>query len=187
MSLPSRFFAYKLNANIANEISQRRSIEVYLDLACPFSKKMFTVLANSDIQFIFRHQVQPWHPQSSLLHYVLIAVNKHNPESFYKAVKILFEHQEDFFDANVQDLSPKDIYGKAIHLLSRHDIHVDTKLFEVGEGNSGSALVPDMKYHIKISRQLGVHVSPTVFIDGLEDPWVSSSWPLAQWIEHLHK
>ena len=52
-------------------------------------------------------------------------------------------------------------------------------------GNSGNSLTADVKYHIKYSRKHGVHVSPTVFVNGLEEEEISSSWTKEQWNDFL--
>ena len=186
MALAPRFSHYLLRpSKDVNELSIIHTIEVFLDMVCPFSKKMFNTLANSDLQFVFRHQVQPWHPQSSYLHYSVMLVNKFNPEFLFKALQVLFESQDSFFDAQVQDLSPIQLYSRVADILNKNGIPFDIKNLSVGEGNTGSVLVPDMKYHMRFTRQLGVHTSPTVFIDGLEDSKISSSWAVDQWIQHL--
>merc|ERR1712000_438348 len=57
------------------------TFEIYLDYVCPFSAKQFKTLQSvvfplvkanpqwaSSLTFIFRQQVQPWHPSSTLFH-----------------------------------------------------------------------------------------------------------------------
>ena len=186
MALAPKYASYLLKpSKEIHDLSKRHTIEIFLDLVCPFSKKMFTTLSESNLQFIFRHQVQPWHPQSCILHYAVINVNRTNSEDLFEAIQILFENQESFFDANVQDLSAKQIYSKISGMLNHGGIPFAGDNLIVGDGNSGNSLVPDMKYHMRFTRQLGVHVSPTVFINGIEDPKISSSWSAEQWIQHL--
>lgn len=74
--------------NSASHSSAGRGInrvEYFLDFACPFSAKMYKVLAAKvlpkaasmpDVEMIFRHQVQPWHVQSLILHECSLAVAK---------------------------------------------------------------------------------------------------------------
>ena len=186
MALAPKYCSYLLKpTNEIHDLSKRHTIEIFLDLVCPYSKKMFTTLSESNFQFIFRHQVQPWHPQSCLLHYAVMNVNRANSADLLKVIQILFENQESFFDANVQDLSAKQIYFKIAGLINQQGISFVNDNLIVGEGNGGNALVSDMKYHMRFTRQLGVHVSPTVFINGIEDPKISSSWSVEQWIQHL--
>lgn len=51
--------------------------------------------------------------------------------------------------------------------------------------NAGNAVTNDLKLCVKLGRQTGVHVSPSVLFDGLLDNSVSSSWELPQWQEWL--
>ena len=37
----------------------------------------------------------------------------------------------------------------------------------------------------RFCRKNGIHVSPTVYVNGLEDGRISSGWTLAQWQEYL--
>ena len=40
---------------------------------------------------------------------------------------------------------------------------------------------------VKMGRLVGVHVSPTVIVDGVVDNTISSGWTKEQWIEYLEK
>ena len=58
-------------------------------------------------------------------------------------------------------------------------------LQETGEKNSGSSIVQDIKWHIKLSRHNSIHVSPTVVFNGLIDNDVSSGWELDNWMNYF--
>jgi len=45
------------------------------------------------LRFVFRHQVQPWHPQGTLVHEAAIAVARLDPDKFAPFAKVLFERQ----------------------------------------------------------------------------------------------
>ncbi|KAL4399909.1 hypothetical protein ACI68E_002821 [Malassezia pachydermatis] len=49
------------------------------------------------------------------------------------------------------------------------------------DGNTGTEVVPDLKYCIKLGRQTGVHVTPTVLWNGIIEPSVSSSFSASEW------
>jgi len=77
-----------------------------------FSKKMFDTVYDSvfpiveskyadKVQFIFRQQIQPWHPASTLVHEAGAAVLQTQPDKFWEFSKALFAKQESFFDANI--------------------------------------------------------------------------------------
>jgi hypothetical protein len=72
-----------------------------------------------------------------------------------------------------------------------------------GSPNGGTAVSDDLKYTsrrtaapqrcdradtvitVKYSRALGIHVSPTVLLDGIEVKQASSSWGEAEWTDFL--
>ncbi len=56
-----------------------------------------------------------------------------------------------------------------------------------GEHNAGNAVTNDLKLHIRLARQYGIHVSPTVLINGLIAPDVQSSWGINEWDTLLKK
>jgi len=42
-----------------------------------------------------------------------------------------------------------------------------------------------LKFHTKHHRTRGVHVTPTVYMNSIEAPDVSSGWSAEQWVEKL--
>merc|ERR1712000_475301 len=76
------------------------TFEIYLDYVCPFSAKQFKTLQSvvfplvkanpqwaSSLTFIFRQQVQPWHPSSTLVHEAGLAVLQIAPDKFWTLVR----------------------------------------------------------------------------------------------------
>lgn len=70
------------------------TLELYLDYVCPFSAKMFNTVYDSvfpllqekyagKVQILFRQQIQPWHPSSTLVHEAGVAVLKLQPTRFW--------------------------------------------------------------------------------------------------------
>jgi protein-disulfide isomerase len=45
----------------------------------------------------------------------------------------------------------------------------------------------DLKTHIKMGRNMGIHVSPTVVFNGELETAISSGWMKEQWLEWLEK
>ena len=84
-----------------------------LDYVCPFSAKLFKTVYTSPLRdtllkkydervvTIFRQQIQPWHPSSTLVHEAGFAVLKLNPDKFWDFSAKLFDQQADFFDVNI--------------------------------------------------------------------------------------
>src|SRR5271154_6472128 len=66
-----------------------------LDYVCPFSAKMFKTIqhsvrpliekryTNPGVRIIFRQQIQPWHPSSTLTHEAGVAVLRTAPSQFW--------------------------------------------------------------------------------------------------------
>lgn len=48
------------------------------------------------VQIIFRHQVQPWHPQSTQLHEISLAMEKIDTKLFWPFARLLFEKQNQY-------------------------------------------------------------------------------------------
>ncbi|KAJ1917840.1 hypothetical protein IWQ60_007662 [Tieghemiomyces parasiticus] len=174
-------------------------LEAYLDYACPFSRRFFERYTkevvpflekhySNQVQLIFRHQVQPWHPQSAVLHEAALAVERINQTAFYSFSAILFEKQEEYFDAAVHALSRDQLHQRLAQLASgvgvdpdavAQQLALDTKAGK----NTGTSVTNELKLHIKLGRQQGIHASPTVLYNGLVDNSISSAWTLEQWME----
>ncbi|KFY78934.1 hypothetical protein V499_02018 [Pseudogymnoascus sp. VKM F-103] len=191
------------------------TLEVYLDYVCPFSKKQFETLYEKvfpiiktkytgRINVVFRQQVQPWHPSSTLVHEAGVAALRLDPKTFWAYSAVLFKHQTEFFDVNVVNETRNQTYRRLAKLYGAlgasgpgtHQADED-KLYELlvvgekaGEGgalNIGNKVTDDLKLLIKLGRQTGIHVSPTVLWDGLVDNSISSSWTVEQWDKYFEE
>ena len=114
-----------------------------------------------NLTVIFRPQIQPWHPSSTLVHEAAIAVQKVAPSSFWAFSEKLFEHQTEYFDANVVSETRNKTYerlaklagsvqgvdqGKVFDLLKVND-----KPAEDGSLNIGNGVTNDLKPLVKVS------------------------------------
>ncbi|KAJ3111603.1 hypothetical protein HDU96_005535 [Phlyctochytrium bullatum] len=190
-------YGYKFPATGAN------TLEAFYDFTCPFSKRSFLRIVKEVIpyaestypgklSFLFRHQVQPWHPQSTLLHEAAIAVHQIAPEKFIPFAAALFEVAETFFDDQTYEKSRIEIYAE-LAALAEKTVGVPAEEIKAklarriveGEHNTGNQVTNTLKLHIKLGRQYGVHVSPTVFYNGVVDDSVSSGWDLERWKQWL--
>ncbi|KAK3330066.1 hypothetical protein B0H66DRAFT_542679 [Apodospora peruviana] len=188
------------------------TVELYLDYVCPFSAKMFNTLLTTvfpairsesslspKLQFLFRSQVQPWHPSSTLVHEASVAVLRLAPHKFWDFSSALFQNQKAYFDVSVVNETRNETYKRlaklatestdgAINETEMYDlVKVSDKPAEDGSLNVGNAVTNDLKVLIKMARLVGVHVSPTVIFDGVVAGEVSSSWSGEQWVEWLRK
>lgn len=81
-----------------------------VDYVCPFSAKMFNTVYTSvfpliekkyasKVQILFRQQIQPWHPSSTLVHEAGVAVLKLQPSKFWDFSKVRSGNSEVWNDA----------------------------------------------------------------------------------------
>lgn len=66
-------------------------------------------------------------------------------------------------------------------------LRVSDQPAEGGGLNTGNGVTDDVKRMVKAARVVGVHVSPTVFFDGVEERGISSSFTGKEWEEWLEK
>ena len=173
------------------------TLAAWLDYACPFSATAYKTLVTEvgprygqDLRLEFFHQVQPWHPQSTMLHEAAVAVFQlAGPGAFFQFSSALFELQVEFFDANTYHKSRMEIYEELALLgslsvdgLREEDIMSKLERVVATDGslNTGNATTRDLKFHVKLARQNGIHVSPTTTLNGMVCD-TDSSWTLGQW------
>lgn len=206
MAVPPKFAGHKLA--FSSENSPTHTLELYLDYACPFSAKIFRTLRESvipaiksnsvwakSLTIIFRQQVQPWHPSSTLLHEVGLAVLRLSPELFWDFSAALFDEQKEYFDVSVVNETRNQTYRRLAKVAAKVGVDGDEvyRLVEIpdkpgedGALNAGNQVTNDLKVVTKMNRLVGIHVTPTVVYDGVVQD-VSSGWNLDQWTEWLNK
>ncbi|SPO02301.1 uncharacterized protein DNG_04974 [Cephalotrichum gorgonifer] len=213
MALPPKFAAHRLAfgqlvAKTEGVPPTPHTIEVYLDYACPFSAKIFNALLTtvaplirsnptwaSQAQLIFRHQIQPWHPQSTLLHESALAVNQVAPDKFWDYSRELFAVSQQFYDVNVVHETRNETYARLAKVAGGVGVDEAEVLRRLrisdkpvdGAYNAGNETTADVKTVVKMARLTGVHVSPTVILDGVVAAEVSSGWGEGEWKEWLTK
>ena len=215
MAVPPKFAGTRLvfgeaKATGTSVPATRHTLEVFLDYACPFSAKIFKTLTEQiapvikanpawagSVEFVFRQQIQPWHPTSTLQHEAAVAVLQLAPDKFWAYSAALFREQKSYFDVNVVHETRNDTYAR-LAKLAASEVGVDEqavldrllvpdKPAADGSLNVGNATTADVKLFTKIARLLGVHVTPTVIFDGVVQNDVSSGWTVEQWQEWLGK
>ena len=148
------------------------------------------------VQFLFRQQIQPWHPSSTLTHEAAAAVLQIAPDKFWPFSAALFEHQKEYFDVNVVNETRNETYKRLAKLGAGVGID-ESKLFESlqipdkpgedGSLNVGNKVTNDTKLMVKANRRVGVHVTPTVLFNSIEEGSISSSFTGQQWETWLEK
>ena len=152
-----------------------------LDYVCPFSAKLFKTVYSSPLRdsllskygdrlvTIFRQQIQPWHPSSTLTHEAGYAVLQLSPEKFFAFSEKLFEQQKDFFDVSVVNETRNATYRRLAKIAAEVGVDEEKvyKLLEIsdkpaedGSLNSGNGVTDAVKLQVKANRLVGVHVTP---------------------------
>lgn len=95
-----------------------------------------------------------------------------------------------FFDESLETKSRRQIIEELAQIAETIGVSSDKVLDLLTNGsgepkNAGNKVSNDLKLQVKLGRQNGIHVSPTVLFDGLRDDSVSSGWELDQWKEYL--
>ena len=125
---------------------------------------------------IFRQQIQPWHPSSTLVHEAGYAVQKIDSSKFYDFSEKLFDQQKDFFDVNVVNETRNATYQRLAKIAGSVGIDeskvydllkISDKPGEDGSLNTGNGVTNDVKVQVKANRLVGIHVTPTVVFDGV--------------------
>ncbi|KAG9565936.1 hypothetical protein KCU71_g7160, partial [Aureobasidium melanogenum] len=192
---------------LSNSLGSNHTLELFLDYVCPFSKKQFDTFYkevapiieqkySNNLQVIFRQQIQPWHPSSTLVHEAAVAVLRADPSKFWPFSAALFDKQTDYFDVNVVNETRNQTYKRLAKLAATvgldeskiySQLEISDKPGPDGSLNSGNQVTNDLKLLIKAGRLVGVHVSPTVMFNGLNEPSISSSFTKKDWEEWLQK
>ncbi|KAI5921118.1 thioredoxin-like protein [Camillea tinctor] len=213
MALPPKFAGHRLvfstPAATGPVPPTQHTLELYLDYVCPFSARQFRTIYNvvaplvrenpawaGNLQIVFRPQVQPWHPSSTLVHEAGVAVLRAAPDKFWAFSEALFAAQQDFFDVSVVAETRNQTYRRLAQLAATVGVDEEQvyRLLEISDKpapdgglNSGNAVTNDLKVLIKMARLVGIHVSPTVVFDGVVANEISSGWTKEQWVEWLTK
>ena len=114
----------------------------------------------SKVQFLFRQQIQPWHPSSTLVHEAGAAILRLSPEKFWPFSAALFEHQKEYFDVNVVHEARNETYKRLAKLAGSVGVNegefyelleISDKPGEGGSLNIGNKVTDDVKLMVKVS------------------------------------
>lgn len=130
------------------------------------------------------------------MHESALAVLKVDSSKFWPYSDALFKDQKAYFDANVVHESRNDTYKRLAKLAASVGVD-EKKVYELlvisdqpdkdGGLNVGNGVTNDLKLLVKAARLVGVHVSPTVVVDGIVNNEIGSSWGVKEWEEWLEK
>ena len=145
---------------------------------------------DGDIAVTIHQVIQPWHPQGTMVHEAALAVKQVSPKAYMtylNAIYIAFDNGE-FQDEKTWDKSRMQIYEDLLALVPSNVDAAEVKALlmpaETG-GNEGNAMTQEIKWACKAHRTRGVHITPTIFVNGIEASVVSSGWTADQWLSFL--
>ncbi|KDE09646.1 hypothetical protein MVLG_00052 [Microbotryum lychnidis-dioicae p1A1 Lamole] len=201
MALAPQFATHRIGSP-----SAAHTLELYLDLICPFSQKQLKGVRDHlipkieagelPLQIILRQVPQPWHSSSTLVHEAVLGFSKvlvDSGKSSYSDPKVgdkfraffyaLMDGQKVYYDEPCSKETPNATRDRLADLAAQHGVDRDAfrAAIRVGEGNSGTAVTANLKLAIRFARLQGVHVTPTVALDGIIDPSISSSFTAQDW------
>lgn len=111
------------------------------------------------VQIIFRQQIQPWHPSSTLTHEAGAAVLQTDPQKFWAFSKALFDKQTSFFDTNIVH-EPRNKSYERLAQIAGHVGLDDKKVYSLleisdkpdkdGSTNTGNGVTNDIKLMVKV-------------------------------------
>lgn len=113
----------------------------------------------SKVRFLFRQQIQPWHPSSTLVHEAGAAVLRLAPDKFWEFSAKLFERQKEYFDVHVVKETRNETYRRLAKLAgevgaSEKEIYglleVPDREGEDGGANVGNKVTDDVKLMVKV-------------------------------------
>ncbi|KAG8811770.1 hypothetical protein FRC17_002330 [Serendipita sp. 399] len=141
----------------------------------------------NQVKVIFRPQVQPWWPSSSIVHEASLAVAHVAPTKWWSYALALFRNRTSFTDIPTSSLTPVQLrskladFGHEQGILSEEETQKVKELLTLKPGGGLGWVTDELKYSLKYSRQNSVHFSPTVLFDGLIVSDVQSSWGSKEW------
>lgn len=156
--------------------------------------------------FAFFNVIQPWHPSATVIHEYSLAVAQllrekkptNSNSVFWNVSKVIFEHQTEFYDTATADVTRNDLYKRANDIVFAdikdlpftkeevfNKLYVKPAASASDYHNEGNLVSNDVKYFTKYLRGVGVHVTPTVSVDGVVDGRISSGDEVSKLVQTL--
>ena len=124
------------------------------------------------------------------MHEALMAAYLVDKTNIANYLRCIFAQQINFFDDKTKHTSRVELYNCLAEIGDQcgYDsaaIRAKLNLDEVVGNNGLGEVTQNLKWAVKYHRGRGVHVTPTVFINGLEAYDISSGWTSRDWLERL--
>lgn len=166
-----------------------RTVEAFLEPTCPFSARAFPKLfelleagGEDRLTVKLRLLSQPWHMFSGVITRAILAASttEGGRESARRVMAAVFANRVAFeFTRHASGPNMDETPNGILERIER----------ESGVAVAGPFALPDLdrevKWHTKYARQNGAHVTPTLMIDGILRPEISSGDPVGKWLDAL--
>lgn len=117
------------------------------------------------------------------IHNVALAVGRYKPEAFWDYSLQLFKDAEEIWTDNLNDLNPAD-FNKVLVEHAHKYTGVEKSLIANYLGEKEASLkMADLKYFVRYHRTVGVHMTPTVAINGIICANIESSTDLEKVVD----
>lgn len=165
------------------------AFEVFLEPTCPFSGRAFAKLdaflalvGPKKVTVKIRLQSQPWHMFSGVITRAILAASttpggKDAAKTMMAAIyadREAYEFTNHASGSNMAE-TPEGLLDR----LARASGVDFRQAFDLPD------LDREIKWHTKYARQNGIHVSPTMMIDGIAFPNIGSGESVEDWARHL--
>jgi len=174
-------------------------LDLFVDMQCPYSRKMMDTLRTvmpiaekahpGKILWRLLNTPQPFHANTWNMHLSALAMCRISPQQCWDGHQMLFDVQTRFFNGATANQTRTEIIDVLATICSARVPEKDWRNAIDGEpDNSHSLTISDeLIEYTKFHRKRGVHVTPTVNLNGLEAEDVSSSWYPAEWQQWLSR
>eukprot|EP00965_Chrysotila_dentata_P195936 6177276-Pleurochrysis_carterae.AAC.3 len=178
-------------------LGRKVTIELFVDFTCPYSTRMLKAVDQmredsicKDVSFVVQHVPQPFHPQGIFVHEASLAVYQANPAAYPSFMRAAIDAYESgtLSTNSTWNQSRGELYSLLVDLVKKSVDEATAKEVQrllAMNANGNNAILQSLIWACKYHRTRGVHVTPTVHINGLEAAIVSSGWTAEQWLTFL--
>jgi protein-disulfide isomerase len=164
-------------------------VELFLEPTCPFSARAFAKIdellelaAPGRLSIHVRLLSQPWHQFSPMVTRAILAASAGvgGRDAARRVMDVVFAHRDEFVLADhctgpLLDRSPRQTLARIEELAG----------FGIAADFADPRVTTQMKWHAKYARQNGIHVTPTVMVDGLVAADMSSKDSAQTWLARI--
>jgi protein-disulfide isomerase len=164
-------------------------VELFVEPTCPFSARAYAKLdelleldGSRRLSIHLRLLSQPWHQFSPLVTRAVLAASAGagGRQAARRVLSAVFAHREEFVLVDhcagpLLDRSPRQTLARIEQLAG----------LDLAEAFADPRVTVEMKWQARYARQNGIHVTPTVMVDGLVAAEMSSKDSAQTWMAQI--